>query len=347
MQRVPPTGIALVRVVVIVALASLMLAACATTVSIPHATGLPSVGISVPLTKVACTASGSCIAVGTSNTSVGPSSVGQYRKPSGRWAPIAVPSAPSSNLVASSCWRTACVFVGSQPNGDLMWRYDQTTHTVTAIAAPLGGRGVEAIDCTSSVSCAFIDEGSNATPRFFIANLSSSTSFGAQPQAMTWAGPDRVTTLACGSQFVCTTAVINGANQAAFAVTEDGGATWFSPSTLPPTWTTLTSLTCKDRGCVALVKTANGSRVARTQNLGKQWKTVSVPKSPTSMACATLNTCVVGGLGGNGQPLLALYDHHVVTVVRLQYVPTPVSDVACGHGVCVAIAVTTVISLRP
>ena len=347
MRRVPPTGLSLVRVVAVAAGASLGLAACATTVSLPHATGLPSFSISVPLTNVACTTSDSCVAVGTSSGDVGPSSVGQYRKPSGRWAPIAVPSAPSSSLVASSCWRTACVFVGSQPSGDLMWLYDQTTHSVTSIPTPTGGRGVEAIACTSSVSCAFIDEGSNGVPRFFMSALTSNLPFVAQPEVMTWAGPDHVTALACGSQLVCTTAVIDGANKAALGVTEDGGATWLTQTTLPSTWTALTSLDCKRHACIALVKTTNGSRVARTANLGERWKAVSVPESPTSMACLTLDTCVVGGVRATSEALLALYQDHTVSSVNLKYVPTPISDVACGRKVCVAIGVTTVISLRP
>lgn len=347
MKRVRPTGVTLVRAVVGVAVASLVLAACGTTVAIPHAMGLPSIGISVPLTNVACTTSGSCIAVGTSSANVGPSSVGQYRKPSGRWAPIAVPSAPSSSLVASSCWSTACVFVGSQPSGDLLWLYDQTNHTVTSIPVPAGGRGVEAIDCTSSVSCAFIDEGGDGTPRFFLGTLSARATFVALPQAMTWAGPDHVTALACGSQFVCVATVIDGANHAAFGVTKDGGATWLTDTTLPSSWMTVNSLACKARSCVALVKTNSGYRVARTLNLGAKWRTVSVAERPTAMACATLNECVLGGVRGMSEPLLALYRDHGVTMVRLQYVPTPIGNVACSRIVCVAIGVTTVVSIRP
>jgi hypothetical protein len=31
----------------------------------------------------------------------------------------------------------------------------------------------------------------------------------------------------------------------------------------------------------------------------------------------------------------------------LKYVPSPISDVACGSRICVAIGVTTVVTLRP
>lgn len=347
MGRVRARGLAPVRVVATVALAAIALGACGTNVPSPRAIGRPSIGISVPLTNVACTTSNSCIAVGTSNTDVGPSSVGQYRKPSGAWAPIAVPSAPSSSLASSSCWRSACVFVGAQPSGDLAWLYDQTRHTVTSIAAPIGGRGIEAIDCTSSGSCWFIDAGRDGTARLFSADPSANSSLVAPPAPMTWVGPDHVSALACGSKFLCLVAVINSAHEAVIAATVDGGATWLPQRALPPTWTALTSLNCKARSCVALVATTGGVRIARTRNLGTTWKTVAVPDLATSMACAALTVCVVGGVRATSQPLLARYRNHVVTTVRTQYVPTPISDVACGPRICVAIGVTTVISLQP
>jgi hypothetical protein len=36
-----------------------------------------------------------------------------------------------------------------------------------------------------------------------------------------------------------------------------------------------------------------------------------------------------------------------VRAVKLKYVPSPISDVACGSKICAAIGVTTVMALRP
>jgi hypothetical protein len=86
----------------------------------------------------------------------------------------------------------------------------------------------------------------------------------------------------------------------------------------------------------------------RTDNFGKTWKKVaSLSTSILSLACASLERCVVGGLEGSSSPWLATVVAGSVTPVKLKYVPTQIADVACGSKICAAIGVTTVMALRP
>src|SRR5271154_1290659 len=127
MIRVSAHVRSLARIVVMGMAAGIVLASCTTTTTVtkPHATGLPAISISVPLSNVACTTENSCVAIGTSNFDVSPTSVGEYRTASGRWTTIAVPSADTSTYIqSSSCWSDGCLFVGSQSNADLVWLYD-------------------------------------------------------------------------------------------------------------------------------------------------------------------------------------------------------------------------------
>src|SRR6202167_6439257 len=132
MSRVPASVRSLVRIVTMCSVAGVLLASCSTTTPTaisPHVTGLPAVSISVPLSTVACTTDNSCVAIGTSNLDVSPTSVGEYRSAAGRWSALVVPSADTSPYVHSaSCWRKGCLFVGSQSGGDLVWLYYAPTH---------------------------------------------------------------------------------------------------------------------------------------------------------------------------------------------------------------------------
>ena len=81
MIRVPASVRSLVRIVTMCSRRrQCCLASCATPAIVtPHVTGLPAVSISVPLSTVACTTDNSCVAIGTSNLDVSPTSVGEYR----------------------------------------------------------------------------------------------------------------------------------------------------------------------------------------------------------------------------------------------------------------------------
>ena len=333
-----------------VSVAGAVLASCATaavTVKPPRVNGLPAISISVPLSSVACTTNNSCVALGTSVLDVSTTSVGEYRSNTGRWSALSVPVADASTFIASSsCWTDGCLFVGSQTSGDLVWRYDESTHAVTAATAPTSALGVNAVSCYTSLTCAIIDSTSTGT-RFLRtvdggASWSSPVALGVDPQ-------DTVTSLSCTSELDCIASFLNASNGVALYVTSDGGATWtakFSFSTLP--WVALTSLTCAGRKCLALAKLPTGWRIVRTKNFGESWKKVdSLTGSVLSLACASLERCVVGGMNGSSSAWLATLRSNAITPVQLTYVPSPIADVACGSRICAAIGVTTVMALRP
>lgn len=352
MIRVPAHARASLRIACAGVVGALLLAACGTvaTVSIPTVTGVPSASISVPLSAVGCTTNGSCVAVGTSNTGVGPTSLGEYRLARGGWVTLAVPTAlQSTYVVTSSCWNTGCLFGGEQPSGDALWLYDATQHTMTSVPGPTGGVTVAALSCYGSASCAMIDFVANDGPRFQT-TLDGGTTW-STPVLLNLSPTDDIVSLACGSSLNCivSTRTANGA--LSIYVTLDGGTTWTlrsSPSTA--SWESLSSLTCRSLTCLALAELQSGWRVVRTTTLGRTWSlkssVASGENSSPSLACSTLARCVVGGSKDASTAWLAVYSSHTVTALRLRYVPSPVLAVACGRTICAGIAITTVMAMR-
>jgi len=329
--------------------AALVLASCATaTVTVaPHVSGLPAVSISVPLSNVACTTNNSCVAIGTSNLGVSATSVGEYRSANGPWTALTVPSADASTyLVSSSCWSDGCVFVGSQSNRDLVWRYDASSNSMSVATAPTGASGIRAVSCYRSLTCAILDN-FQSNERLLVT----------QDGGATWSpmgdvgvpSQDSVTSLACTSNLKCIASFLNVSNEMVVYVTTDGGTTWNTRTGLSTvTWAALTSMNCVGTKCVGLAKLSTGWRIVRTNNFGKKWsKVASLKASILTLACASLERCVVGGMKGSSSPWLATVASGSVTSVKLQYVPTPIADVACGSKICAAIGVTTVLALRP
>ncbi len=331
--------------------AGVVLASCGSSTAAvkPHVTGLPAISISVPLSSVACTTDNSCVALGTSNLDVSPTSVGESRSLSGRWSAITVPTADTSTFIeSSSCWNNGCLFVGSQSSADLVWRYYAPTQSFSIEHGPPGATGIDAVSCYATLSCAIVDSVKSG-PRF------STTHDG----GLTWTSPvslgvpatESVSSMSCSSQLTCLASFANASNGIDVYVTTDGGATWTSRSDVPTvTWAALTSLDCVGRACVGLAKLSFGWRVERTDNLGKSWKKVAPVRGPiVTLACTTLDRCVVGGTENfqTSTPYLATVTSSVVTPVTMKYVPSPIADVACGSTVCAAIGVTTVLALRP
>lgn len=348
MNRVPARARSLPRVAAMISVAGAVLASCATaTVTAPHVTGLPAISVSVPLSSLGCTTNNSCVALGTSNLGVNPTSFGEYRLPSGRWARLSVPTADSSTYIAaSSCWVDGCLFVGSQSSGDLLWRYDESTRAVTDVTAPRSASGIQAVSCFSSMTCAIIDVTRNG-PRFLTTDDGGTT--WSSPVTLGVPTRDSVTALSCTIQLHCLASFWNASNGIEVYVSSDGGATW-APRTgfSTTTWTALKSLTCVGRRCLGLTKLSGGWRIVRTDNFGRSWSKVeSMTSTVLTLACTTLERCVVAGMSGSSAPWLATVVSGAVTSVKLKYVPTPIADVACGSKVCAAIGVTTVMALRP
>jgi hypothetical protein len=69
--------------------------------------------------------------------------------------------------------------------------------------------------------------------------------------------------------------------------------------------------------------------------------------TPASFSCSSATTCVVVGRIAGQVAAMAQWQSGTVRSVALTYVPSALTEVACRPSVCVAIGVTTVVSLRP
>jgi len=331
-------------------IAALILASCGTAVvaPVPLVSGVPSISISVPLTSVGCTTN-TCVAIGTSTTDVTPIAVGEVRGASGGWKAIDTPTLSSTvSIQGTSCWSDTCLFVGGDSGGDVIWRYDASTDALSAVAVPTDGISVDAVSCFAPLSCATIDDATGSGPRFETTADGGDT--WSTPVALPQTG-DNVRSLACGSSLVCIVAMASSNDAVDIYTTLDGGATW-TPRTSSATaaWETLTSLTCRKLACVGLAEKTSGWHIVRTTTLGRTWSakssfSVAATSTPT-FACATLTSCALGGTKDGSTPWLATYNDGVLTPQKLQYIPSPILQLACGHKVCAGIGVTTLLTLR-
>jgi len=330
-------------ILVLFGVVALVLANCGTTPSsAPLAQGTPAFSISVPLTNVGCTRIDVCVAVGTSSASVEPDAVGEYSTPAGRWFSLTLPTSPSPVIDAAACSGTTCLLGGSGPGSDLLWLFSAKGDTVDAVTAPPGGIGVESLACNDLI-CGLIDTGVQGD----IPRLSISSDAGtewAAPIALPWAKGDAITALSCGTALACAIGTLSGTHQFELRVTQDGGNTWTTRST-PSSWTSLRSLSCQARRCVALASEGDASALVRSTSFTRTWSSVTLANQGSALACTTLSSCFVAGERTDGEGWLARVDKKVVTNVKLRYVPTPLLGVACGTKVCAAIAVTTVLSI--
>jgi hypothetical protein len=322
---------------------ALLLASCGTTpTSAPRANGTPAFSISVPLTNVGCTRTDVCVAVGTSSASVEPNAVGEYSTPSGRWLNLTLPTSPSPVIDATACSGTVCLLGGSGPGSDLLWLFNAKGDTVDAVTPPQGGIGVESLACNDQI-CALIDTGVQGD----IPRLSLSSDGGSEwgaPIELPWAKRDAITALSCGTILACAVGTLSGSHQFSLRVTHDGGNTWAARS-IPSSWTSLRSLSCQDRRCVALAGEGDASAIVRSTTFTRTWSSVSLPDKGNALSCTTFSSCFVVGQLSDGEGWLARVHDKVATNVKLRYVPTPLLGVACGAKVCAAVAVTTVLSI--
>lgn len=330
-------------VLVVLGAGALLLASCGTTpTSAPRVHGTPSFSISVPLTNVGCTRNDVCVAVGTSSASVEPDAVGEYATPSGRWLDLTLPTSPSPVIDATTCSGTTCLLGGSGPGSDLLWLFSAKGDTVDAVTPPAGGIGIESLACNDLI-CALIDTGVQGD----IPRLSLSSDGGSEwaaPIALPWAKRDAITTLSCGTLLACAVGTLSVTHQFSLRVTQDGGDTWAARS-LPSSWTSLHSLSCQARRCVALASEGDSSSLVRSTTFTRTWSSVSLAERGNALACTTFSSCFVAGQLPDGDGWLARVHDKVVTNVQLRYVPTPLLGVACGTKVCAAVAVTTVLSI--
>jgi hypothetical protein len=180
-----------------------------------------------------------------------------------------------------------------------------------------------------------------------VPRLSLSSDVGATwttPTSLHFAKSDAITTFTCGTATSCALGLMTPAHVFSLYVSTDAGSTW-SLETTPPTWTTLTSLTCQLRRCVALATTAGSSELVRSSTFTRTWKVIHLAHAASSVACTTSARCVVVGQSANGSGWLSVVHDKTSTDVSLRYVPSPLLSAACGSKVCAAIGVTTLVSV--
>ncbi|HEY5104325.1 MAG TPA: hypothetical protein VII65_04695 [Acidimicrobiales bacterium] len=330
-------------IVTLLGVSALVLASCGVAkVSAQRLNGRPALSISVPLSNVGCTLSDACVAIGTSSASAGPTSVGEFTTPNGRWLNLALPATTSPLVTSTACFATQCLIGGSVAGRDLLWRFDATSHSVAIVNPPPGGNGVSALTC-NALNCALIDTSTRSTaPRFgFSADGGTTWS---DPIPMSWASGDVITSLSCGAVFDCVVSAVTTQHQLHVFITHDDGESWTERST-PGSWTTLSSLSCKDLRCVGLATVNGTSAIVHTNTFARTWTSTSLRQHANALACVSLSSCVAVGQNAKSSPWLVTVSSGTIYPTRLRYVPTPLLGVACGSKVCAAIGFTTVLTL--
>jgi hypothetical protein len=331
------------RLAAVLGVGALVLASCgvAATTAV-HLHGTPAFSISVPLSNVGCTRNDVCVAVGTSSVGVEPNAVGEYSTSSGHWINLTLPTSSSPVIDATACSGTTCLLGGSGPGNDLLWTFSAKDDAVNQATTPLDGIGIEALSC-NGVNCALVDTGTQGD----LLRLSLSSDGGGNwlpPVTIPWAKGDAVTALSCGSLLDCAIGTLSATHQFSLHVTLDGGITWIARST-PTAWTSLRSLKCEKRRCVAIASEGDSSALVRSNSFAKTWTSVALSHLANALACTALSTCYVVGQDANGSGWLANVHSNVVTSKTLRYVPTPLLGVACGSELCAAVGVTTLLSV--
>jgi hypothetical protein len=302
---------------------------------------MPATSFDVPLTNVSCTLNDVCVAIGSASSDTGPTSVAEFATPHGHWLNLTLPSTSSILLTTVACSGSRCLIGGSSPGRDVLWLFDSHGSSLTPLTPPAQGIGVSSLTCNAS-SCALIDTGPGDVPRFSLSTNAGAT--WSAPAPLHFAKSDAVATFTCGSATSCALGLMTPAHVFSLYLSNDGGSTWNFEAT-PATWTTLTSLTCQLRRCVALATAKGTSQIIRSTNFTRSWKIMKLPYTASSIACTTGARCVVVGHRAGGQAWLSMVHDTTTTNVTLRYVPSPLVSVACGSKVCAAIGVTTLLSV--
>jgi hypothetical protein len=332
------------RVAIVLAAGAVILASCgspAPSVAPPHLSGLPALSFDVPLTTVSCTLNDVCVAIGSSSSGAGPTSVAEFATPHGHWLNLSLPSTTSILLTTVACSGSECLIGGSSPGHDVLWLFNSHGSSLTSLTPPAQGIGVSSLTCNAS-TCGLIDAGPGGVPRISLSSDDGTT--WSMPAPLHFAKSDAITSFSCGSTSYCALGLMTLAHVFSLYVSSDGGSSW-SLETTPSTWTTLTSLTCQLRRCVAVATTSDSSELVRSTTFTRTWKVAKLTQSASSVACTANARCVVVGQRASGQAWLSLVQGKSTTDVALRYVPSPLLGVACGSKVCAAIGVTTLLSV--
>jgi hypothetical protein len=323
---------------------ALLLAACGGPSASPTLLGSPSLNISVPLNAVGCDDAGICFALGTTGLDIAPNAAAQASVRGQSWQTVATPNAPSTSMNAVSCWRTKCLFGGSNSAGNVVWS-SADAKTMSAVRAPSSGLGISALSCFASSRCAAIDTGVDGQAR--ISFTDSAGANWSSPQPVKWARDATALSIACTSDSSCvvtgTTKVVGGSG-AIWSETSDGGASWSTSQNAK--WIQLIDATCGATVCEALATQSNGLGIVVHSAIGgSSWKPdANQPsKSPGTFACSRSLNCVA--VSANS-PWLAIEKANKWTTQHLKYVPDPFIAIGCGVTYCVAINSQTTLSIK-
>ncbi len=332
------------RVAGFVLVGALMLAACGGPAAPPTLLGNPSLNISVPLNAAGCDDAGTCFAIGTTGLDIAPNAAAQASTRGRSWHAVTTPNSPSTSMNAVGCWRSGCLFGGSNSSGNVVWSSANDT-TMVSTRAPSAGLGISAISCFASAHCAAVDTGSNGQARLSFTD-SAGTSW-STPRRVTWALDATALSVACTNDSSCVvtgTTKITGGSAAIWSVTNDGGASWTTSQNA--NWIQLIDASCNVTVCEALATQSNGlGTVVHSRSAGSNWKSDATQpaKSPGTLACSKSMQCVA--VSANS-PWIAINSSNKWITQRLKYVPDPFIAVGCGAKYCVAINSQTTLSVK-
>ena len=326
---------------------ALLLAGCSIPLVALRATGQPSLSLNAPLTTVACTTSGACIALGASGGATPPNTAAQVRNRKGVWSSLRVPSTPLASFDAGACAATRCIFGGERDTGELLWSVDANSGVVSSLRGPAGGLAVRNLSCVSDLECVAIDQAVRGLTRISFTRNSGTTWSPARTVA--WAAHS-TTVLTCPGFGRCYLAATSPSHRVVVRETLNRGATWTLVSTLA-TWRSLAALQCAAT-CTALV---NGSAIAtqvpkaatKKRPASTVWTQTPLSFQASALACAGSSPCLAIGSASTQDAAMARWQTGKARAVTLSYVPSALTGVACQVTVCVAIGVSTVVALQP
>ena len=313
---------------------SVILASCGGATSVPLLLGDPSVAISVPLNVANCDNNGTCFALGTTGLDIAPTTAAQVSIEGRSWHGIGTPTAPSTQLVASSCWSDSCLIGGSDVTGDVVWLLNSSAISIQL--APQGGLGVAAIDCYGPLSCSMIDSNANGKIR-----MSQTTDAGydwSVPVTVPWSSSTSALSLACTSASSCvigaTTRQRTMTDTATWATTHNGGRTWSIH--VNSSWTQLVDLYCSAQRCTGLATPPSGHNVVvDSSTAGESFfpARLQPSRNPGALSCSSISRCLVVG---STSVWMSKFSKNSWLSENLKYVPSPLVSVSCGATRCVS-----------
>ena len=273
------------RYALVVGVTSLLLAGCTAGAATLSAVGVPSLSLSAPLTALACSTTGSCIALGASGGASGPTTAAQIRNHKGIWSALNVPQAPSASIDAASCAVSNCLVGGTRNSGDLLWSVNANNGATTALTGPAGGVVIQDLSCASDSECVAIDQAAHGLTR--ISHTTDAGRIWSAPRTLIWASNTN-TVLDC--TVTCTTLVSNATGS---SVATQSKLTW----KLTPLKFIATSMSCATSVTCLVV-----GHLASQAAAMAQWKPGAVsnvpltyvPTSLNSVACAPAVCVAVG-----------------------------------------------------